>query len=242
MAPAGRIGSVLIHRYGWCAGAGLSAHPTLPAHPAFAARSALALLLSAIVAGACGGPKPPDPSDCAGRIAAARAAKDAQFLAESDVVPENRKADLLPLEYYPIDCVAYSVPAALKVSNETGTIMMPTSAGTQDEMRRVGTLEFVLNGEQLKLTAFVSAADRTMDRLFVPFRDLTAGTETYAAGRYLDLVRTATGLYEIDFNVAYNPNCYFNPTWICPLPPRENHLPVRIEAGERVKIDTAKKS
>jgi uncharacterized protein (DUF1684 family) len=104
-----------------------------------------------------------------------------------------------------------------------------------EKFRRVGTLEFTLNGQPLSLTAFVSASSPTVDRLFVPFNDLTSGTETYGAGRYLDLDRTASGMYAMDFNVAYNPYCYYNPTYVCPLPPPENRLKVRIEAGEKIK-------
>ena len=70
--------------------------------------------------------------------------------------------------------------------------MMPTSTGQQRKMRRVGTLEFTLKGQPMKLTAFVEVGAR-LNRLFVPFSDLTSGTETYPAGRYIDLDRTATG-------------------------------------------------
>jgi uncharacterized protein (DUF1684 family) len=193
----------------------------------------VAIGLAAALAAGCR-PQPPDETDYVTRIETARGRKDAQLLKDAEPVPPGRKDDLLPLEYYPID-PAFNVPALLQPSDDPGTIMMPTSAGTQDEMRRVGTLEFTLRGEPLRLTAYISAAAPTMDRLFVPFRDLTSAKETYAAGRYLDLNRTATGLYSIDFNLAYNPYCYFNPLWICPLPPRENHLPVAITAGEKVK-------
>jgi uncharacterized protein (DUF1684 family) len=149
-------------------------------------------------------------------------------------VPDKRKDEFLPLSYYPVN-PEFNVPAALKPSNDDSTIMMPTSAGTADPMRKVGTLEFTLKGEILSLVAFAPAGTTSVDRLFVPFRDLTSGTETYAAGRYLDLDRTANGVYQLDFNVAYNPNCYFNPLWICPFPPRENHLSVAVLAGERAK-------
>ena len=74
-------------------------------------------------------------------------------------------------------------------------------------MRRVGTLAFTLKGQPLTLTAFVEAAETDMRRLFVPFGDLTNGTETYQGGRYLDLDRTATGIYDLDFNRAYHPFC-----------------------------------
>ena len=102
-------------------------------------------------------------------------------------------------------------------------------------MRRVGTLEFSLKGQPMKLTAFVEAAAPNLDTLFVPFTDLTSGTETYPAGRYIDLKRTATGIYNIDFNRAYIPYCYYNPTYECPYPPRENRLPLPVRAGERMK-------
>ena len=68
--------------------------------------------------------------------------------------------------------------------------------------------------------------------------DLTSGTETYAAGRYMDLDRNATGIYELDFNRAYHPYCYYNLTYECPIPPPENRLKVPIRAGERIKKRT----
>ena len=54
----------------------------------------------------------------------------------------------------------------------------------------------------------------------MPFSDLTSGTETYAAGRFMDLDRNGTGIYEVDFNRAYIPYCYYSPTYECPYPPR----------------------
>ena len=58
---------------------------------------------------------------------------------------------------------------------------------------------------------------------------------TYAGGRFMDLDRNATGIYEVDFNRAYVPYCYYNPTFECPLPPKENRLTIPVRAGERLK-------
>lgn len=189
----------------------------------------------AIWAIACSG-KPPDSSpgeDAA--IAAARASKDRDFESSSDSpVPQNRRGDFLPLAYFPIDD-SYRVPAVLKPANDRTVVQMPTSTGQQRQMRRVGTLEFMLKGQPMKLTAFVEVGSENLDHLFVPFTDLTSGTETYPAGRYLDLDRNATGIYVIDFNKAYHPYCYFSPTYDCPYPPRENRLQIPIHAGERLK-------
>jgi uncharacterized protein len=190
-------------------------------------------LLIAVSAAACGS-EPPGEKDYTGRINAARSAKDADFQRLHAPVPDNRKAELLPLVYYPVDS-SYNVPAELKPSSESPTLTMPTSSGEMRPMRRVGALEFTLKGQPLRLTAFVEAGAADVNHLFVPFRDRTTGTETYEAGRYLDLDRTVTGLYELDFNLAYNPNCYFSPMYSCPIPPAENHLQVEVRAGERVK-------
>src|SRR5262249_11100106 len=158
-------------------------------------RTALIIVALAIAA-ACSSRPPDEPKDYAARIAGDRAAKDAAFARDDQPVPPNRKAELLPLAYFPID-PDYNVPAALKPSADRSFFERPTSAGGADKFRRVGTLEFALKGQSMKLTAFAPAAARTDDRLFVPFSDLTSGAESYAAGRFMDLDRTATGIYEV---------------------------------------------
>jgi uncharacterized protein (DUF1684 family) len=199
-----------------------------------AGSSAAAAIAIALAASACSGKPPENGADYVAQIAAARAEKDAEFQKSPDPVPDNRKAELLPLAYFPID-PAYSVPAALKPSTDDSVVPMPTSTGAQRQMRRAGTLEFLLKGQPLKLTAFVEVGAPDMNRLFVPFSDMTSGTETYPAGRYLDLDRSKTGVYVIDFNRAYHPYCYYNPTWDCPYPPAENRLKLPVRAGEKRK-------
>lgn len=76
--------------------------------------------------------------------------------------------------------------------------------------------------------------------IFVPFRDATAGTETYGAGRYLlDTVKGADlggsgDRLVLDFNYAYHPSCAYDPRWSCPLAPPQSRLEVPIRAGERL--------
>jgi len=187
-----------------------------------------------LLVAACGGGSAPERS-YADRLLADRAAKDRFFREdpESPILAERRAA-FPPLAYFPPD-EAYRVPASLHVSAEgAGRILqMPTSTGQIRDMVRIGYLEFSLKGQALKLSAFAEASDRQVDRLFVPFADLTTGTETYAGGRYLDLDRTATGIYVIDFNRAYHPYCFYNPEYDCPYPPAENRLSVPVRAGER---------
>jgi uncharacterized protein len=178
---------------------------------------------------------------CSGRaltydeeIAAWRVEKD-RFMRESNESPvlAGDRAAFAPLPYFPVSDT-YRVPAALQIIDTQDVIEMSTSTNQRRRMRRIGTLRFTLKGQALQLTAFVEASERDVRRLFVPFNDLTNGTETYPGGRYLDLDRTATGIYDLDFNRAYHPFCLFNPKYECPVPPRENRLQVPIRAGEKL--------
>ena len=71
------------------------------------------------------------------------------------------------------------------------------------------------------------------NELFYIFRDLTTGKETYPAGRFFYSDMPKDGKVVLDFNKAYNPPCAFTPFATCPLPPKENYLQVRVEAGEK---------
>jgi uncharacterized protein (DUF1684 family) len=189
-----------------------------------------------MIAVACSSRPPENPTDYVAVVTASRALKDQEFRSGSDSpVPKNKQDELLPLAYFPVE-PDYKTGATLTPIDDTTVIQVQTSTGAPRKMRRVGTLEFVLKGQPLKLTAFVEVGARNLDRLFVPFNDLTSGSESYPGGRYLDLDRNATGIYEIDFNRAYFPYCYYSPTYECPIPPPENRLKVPIRAGERYKV------
>lgn len=204
----------------------------------------LAVALWATAAAACTSGPPPPPTTSrqpyAATIQADRLAKDQFFRlsADSPLLPEDRPG-FAGLAYYPVD-PAYRVPAALTPDPQGGDtiIELPTSQNTFDKMRKVGSLGFTVAGTSLSLTAFANVNARTIDRLFVPFGDLTNDGETYGGGRYLDLDRTATGLYDLDFNRAYHPYCVYNYNYICPVPPAENRLEVPIPAGERLQTGT----
>ena len=193
----------------------------------------LPALLAALAVGACS-PPPPDEAGYMEQLVAERAAKDRFFAEGTDSpVPLDRRSWMLPVRYYDPDD-AYRVPAHLEIADEQPVFEVPTSTGQLRPMQRVGELQFTLHGEQRSLAALVDLSTRDEMRLFVPFRDETSGTETYAAGRYLDLDRTATGIYNLDFNRAYHPTCYYDEQFDCPFPPPENRLPTPIRAGERL--------
>lgn len=167
-------------------------------------------------------------------VAEWRLTKDARFRSDPIPVPRHRKIEFLPLLYYPPDR-SYAAPAELTHAKASTTQEMIYSDGTVRMVRRLGTLEFMLHAEHLSLASFVEVGAKDTDSMFVPFKDLTNGSETYSAGRLLDIARTRSGIYEIDFNFAYNPYCYYDETYSCPLTPKENRLPIQIPAGERIR-------
>jgi hypothetical protein len=159
--------------------------------------------------------------------------KDEAFRRQVDEpVPRAAQSYFLPLKYFPID-PAYAVTASFRPAAARTPLQMPTSTGKLRDMELVGTLSFTLKGQLLSLGAFVEAGTPP-NRLFLPFTDLTSGAETYAAGRYLELDRTPSGIYTIDFNRAFHPYCYYNESYDCPYPPPSNRLPVPIRAGEKL--------
>jgi uncharacterized protein (DUF1684 family) len=193
-------------------------------------RSILLGLVLTLAAAACSS-RPEE--DYTGRIAAEREHKDDLFRAGGENVPVRRDdvTKFLPLSYFPID-ESYMVPAQLESSKDRSVFTMPTSTGKLRNVEKLGTLRFSLKGQPLQLTAFLEEGS---NQLFVPFSDLTNGTETYQAGRYINLDPMATGIYIVDFNVAFNPYCYYNSEYDCPLPPAENRLKVPVRAGERMR-------
>jgi uncharacterized protein len=118
-------------------------------------------------------------------------------------------------------------PRRLKVLN---------TYGDADDYLSEGIVEFTLAGQTLRLRPFTTRPGR----LYFVFRDASSGQETYETARFLYSDLRDDGTTVLDFNMAYNPPCAFNPYTTCPIPLKENRLPVRILAGERKYAGQAK--
>jgi len=167
-----------------------------------------------------------------------------RYLVEFNVSPGNGNARVFDpesparkaftgLKWYPPN-PALQVKARFRANAAPSPITIITSRGLQREYFRVGTFEFAIDGRSLRLTALaVGAALKDGDELFLAFRDQTSGGETYDVGRYLFVpFAGADAQYVLDFNKASNPLCNYSPHYNCPIPLRENQLPVPIRAGE----------
>jgi uncharacterized protein (DUF1684 family) len=173
-----------------------------------------------------------------------RADKDAYFrTGQGSPVPAEGRLAFPGIPYYPVDesFVADGIVLEPYRGSDPVRFEIPTTDGRLRPAVRAGEFRFELMGSQQRLTAYriADAHGETDDGLFVPFLDATTGTETYGAGRYLDLEQDDDGTWTLDFNLAYHPSCVYDPRFSCPLTPSENRLGVRVTAGERLALDHA---
>lgn len=195
-------------------------------------RRSLPLLFALSLLSACGKEKvaPAPPYDVE-RLLEERQAKDRYLVSSPDSpIPDSIRRGFAGLSYYPPDTSLRFSIALDRLSGEA-PISIPASGGETRTMTRYGRFHFTVGDSTCTLTAYLSAENPRS--LFVPFIDATSGTETYEAGRYLDLDRTPDDRYLLDFNRAYNPYCAYNASYSCPRVPRENVLQIPIRAGER---------
>ncbi len=158
-------------------------------------------------------------------------------------VPAAERSRFRGLSYFDPD-PSYRIPCGLEPPSP-GEDLLEIDTGGEDGViryQRAGRLRFALGGRECLTTVY--SVIGYAGGLFLPFRDLTSGRETYGGGRYLfDTVKNTDGLcleiqpgspnVVIDFNYAYNPSCAYDVRWACPLAPRENWLNIAIRAGER---------
>jgi uncharacterized protein (DUF1684 family) len=133
------------------------------------------------------------------------------------------------MKWYPVD-EAYRVEGTFEPFDEPQQVQIPNMLGDIDTMKVPGHVRFTLNGKEHNM---IAVTENDTEFWFI-FRDLTSGEDTYPAARFLYTPRPVNGKVTLDFNRAENPPCAFNTYATCPLPPPENRLQVRVEAGEKI--------
>jgi hypothetical protein len=134
------------------------------------------------------------------------------------------------LDYFPAD-PKWLVSGTFVPCDAPKKVEIPTVLGTTDTMEAPGLVKFTIDGKEMTLEPVVE--DPKDPSLWFIFKDATSAKETYGGGRFLYSEMPKDGKVLVDFNQAYNPPCAFTPYATCPLPPRQNWLPVRVEAGEK---------
>jgi uncharacterized protein len=124
----------------------------------------------------------------------------------------------------------WRIEARWEAAPPGNSIPVPNVLGTVDTMPAPGTAIFSVDGKEFSLTPVLEEGS---PNLFFVFADATNRTETYGAGRFLYAEPAKAGHVVLDFNRAYNPPCAFSPYATCPLPPKQNRLPISVTAGEK---------
>lgn len=157
-----------------------------------------------------------------------RAEKD-QFFKFDDHSPltAEQKTVFLGLPYYP-ENPALRLELSLERLPAPQKVIIGTSTGEEREYFQIGQLRFEVEGQPATLQIYEDDYG-----YFLPFSDASAPAESYGGGRYLEPLEIRHNTFLVDFNLAYNPYCAYNARWSCPLPPAENRLNVKIEAGEK---------
>lgn len=195
-------------------------------------------------------------TDAEGTTARLRAARDELFRDHpQSPLPIDERARFGGLSYFPYD-PAYrmtgtvepvpevaqaSAPASPLGGLGPGVLQLPSSGDEPFSFMLIGQVS--LAGPLAGATLPIFWMEGYAGGLFLPFRDATAGAETYGAGRYLlDSVKgadlggdPARGELLLDFNLAYHPSCAYDPRWNCPLAPLQSRLSMPVRVGERLQ-------
>jgi uncharacterized protein len=161
-----------------------------------------------------------------------------KFYLDSTTTPLSReeRKEFAGIRHFKID-LKYRLTAKLEKFSKPDTVVFPTSSGKNKRYITYAKATFKLKGKTHILILYRMAQPKTPElarHVFLPFTDLTSNNDTYGGGRYLDLEMTDSDTIVIDFNRCYHPYCaYSHNGWSCPIPPKENHLSVKVEAGVR---------
>lgn len=140
------------------------------------------------------------------------------------------------IHFFPVN-TAYVVHARFVKTPNEKPFQMSTSSGVRKTYVKFAEVFFIIDKKEYKLNVYQSQdllkSVEYEDYLFIPFTDATSGNETYEGGRYIDLTIPTSDHILLNFNKAYHPYCAYTEGYNCPIPPQENTLPVKIEAGVR---------
>ena len=143
--------------------------------------------------------------------------------------PEGPQAKgFLGFAWFPID-LGYRVTGRFIRDAQPAQLSVVNTYGDVDQFTTEGVVEFTLQGRTLRLRPFTTRPKR----FWFVFKDASSGQETYEAARFLYADLADDGTVVLDFNQAYNPPCAFNPFTTCPIPLKENNLPIKVLAGEK---------
>lgn len=157
------------------------------------------------------------------------------FLGESTPLGDSMLGNFKGVRYFPVD-TNFRVIARFEAIEHGKVFKFLTTGTIADTYLTVGKLHFAIKGTACTLEVYANQdlMEEGTHIYFVPFWDYTNGETTYGGGRYLDMESFDAPAVIIDFNTAYQPYCFYNEVYSCPIPPAGNKLSIAITAGERI--------
>lgn len=144
------------------------------------------------------------------------------------------KVEFHNLNYFDVD-PDFVFKSKLREYETKDTVTIYGTKGEPRKVVRFGYVTINLNNKELNVNVY-EGMTRTGEKYHsIWFTDLTTNKESYGVGRYIDfeLVNDPNYIYEVDFNLAYNPYCAYSPNYSCAIPTKEDFIPVEIKAGEK---------
>ncbi len=153
------------------------------------------------------------------------------FLTNSSASPVQDKVNFTHPGFFNIS-KKYRTTGKITHNPKTQQIALEMSGGTVETYIHYGVIKFNLLDSPHELILFQNIENTS--EFLLPFADLSNGKSTYGAGRHLPIKFSGGENIVLDFNLAENPFCAYNPSYTCPLPPKQNQLNIAIEAGEKI--------
>jgi uncharacterized protein (DUF1684 family) len=154
-----------------------------------------------------------------------------EMLGSGSPIPEDEKASFTGLNFFPVDS-SFNVSAKFEVIANGRVFDMMTNTDRRPKYRHFANILFTYGGKSYSLEAY-QPAEKPGGELFIPFNDLTNGSDSYYSGRFIDIEIPEGKEFKLDFNRCYNPYCAYNENYSCPIPPQANRLELEVKAGEK---------
>ncbi len=163
-------------------------------------------------------------------------AEKADYMKNDESSPFNRDENVTftSLKYYDVN-PSFRFESKLFEYEPKDTVTVMGTKGEERRIVRYGYITFSYEGKGYNVNVY-QGETKSGDKYYsIWFTDLTTGEETYGVGRYLNFDKKDDPdyIYVIDFNMAYNPYCAYTPIYSCAIPLDEDHIPIKINAGEK---------
>lgn len=171
------------------------------------------------------------------RVEARRVKEEASFRnKETTLLNDAYFENFTGLNYFPID-IKYQIVGKLTRLAESKKMDLELTNGAPYGFMHFGKIEFHLEGKLIELTVFEFPSRSGPKAIFVPFTDQTTGEENFGGGRFMVIKIPKGGQVIIDFNLAINPICVYDPDHACPISPKTNFIDIKILAGAKMYYD-----